>query len=166
MKLTTKRLCIDEATLSDADFFFSLLNSPSWLQYIGDRGIKTEKDAINYIQDNLMKSYVNNGFGLFKVMLKETKLPIGICGFLQRDYLEHPDIGFAILPKYEGYGYMVEACKAVMEYGTTKLDLATILAVTTEGNKKSRQLLSKLGFEVSGTVQPNGGDTVFLVFSN
>ena len=94
--LTTERLLLQEATYADAPFIFELLNTPTWIQHIGDRGIITINDAENYIQKSLINSFANNGFGMFKVSLKSTKEAMGLCGLLKREELEHVDIGFAI----------------------------------------------------------------------
>ncbi|PIB38517.1 GNAT family N-acetyltransferase [Maribacter sp. 4G9] len=166
MELLTVRLIIDKATIADADFFFQLLNSPTWLEHIGDRGIQTKEDAEAYIEKSLLASYRHNGFGLWKVSLKESIQPIGICGFLKRDYLDAPDIGFAMLPQYEGFGYMLEACRTVMEYGVLELNFTEVMAVTTTNNVRSQKLLSKLGFSEIGTVQPLDREAPFLLFSN
>lgn len=163
--LETERLIIERATLEDARFFFQLMNSPNWLEFIGDRGIRSEKEAREYIQRSLMDAYHLHGYGLYKIILKDSKLPIGICGFVKRDYLESADLGFAILPDYSGNGYVLEAAKAVMAYGVTILNLNPILAVTTEMNLKSRRLLTKLGFRETGKVKPPGSEVEFLLFS-
>jgi len=87
------------------------------------------------------------GFGLYKVILKQDNSPIGLCGFLQRDFLDHPDIGYAILPKHEGKGYTSEAAKAMLEYGRSTLGFKTILAITSSKNSASQRLLQKIGLE-------------------
>ena len=163
--LTTERLILQEATLKDAPFILELVNSPNWLAYIGDRGIKTLADAKKYIQESLIGSYRQNGFGLYKVALKANGAPIGICGFLKRDYLDHPDIGFATLPKYEGKGYTYEVASATMEYGTQQLNLRTILAITTAANTKSKNLLAKLGFALKGNILDEAKKEL-LVYTN
>lgn len=162
----TNRLVISEAKNADADFFYALLNSSSWLKHIGDRGIKNKEDAVGYIEGSLMKSYRENGFGLYKVSLKETNTPIGVCGFLKRDYLDAPDIGFAMLPEFEGYGYMLEATSAVMQFGKNTLGFTKILAVTTEGNGRSKKLLTKLNLMEVGTVKAHDKGVPFLLFKN
>ena len=85
---TTKRLIVRFAKISDKQFIFNLLNAPKWLKYIGDRGIKTLKNAEEYIQEKLILNYEKNGFGLYVMEQIETKCPIGICGFVKRDYLD------------------------------------------------------------------------------
>lgn len=152
--LTSQDLIISEAQLEDRQFFYNLMNSPAWLQYIGDRGIRSLTDAENHIQNNLLASYQKHGFGLYKVRLKIDHTPIGICGFLQRDYLEHPDLGFAMLPKYTGHGWMKEAANVLLEYAKTKLNWTKILAITSPENERSQGLLRTLGFQEKGIIQP------------
>ncbi|AXT20721.1 GNAT family N-acetyltransferase [Flavobacteriaceae bacterium AU392] len=164
--LTTKRLIIKKAELTDSEFFLKLLNSPNWIEFIGDRGVKTVKGATKYIQDSLISSYHKNGYGLYKVCLKDNGTPIGICGFVKRDYLEDVDIGFAMLSEYEGKGFAYEAAKATIEYGNSQLNLTTILAITTRKNNKSRKLLSKVGFLEIGIIKPDKSSVEFLLFSN
>lgn len=164
--LTTKRLLLEEAVVDDAEFFIELLNSPNWIRYIGDRGIKTKEGAIRYIEKSLITSYKKNGYGLYKMSLKDSKTPIGICGFVKRDYLEHADIGFAILPKFEGYGFTNEAALATMHYGKSQLNMTKILAITNEENTKSCKLLSKIGLLALGKIIPPDGNKEFLLFSD
>ena len=164
--LTTNRLSIEKVSLEDAAFILELVNSPNWLAFIGDRGLKTLADAKNYIQKSLIDSYAQNGFGLYKVNLRENNTPIGICGFLQRDYLDHPDLGFATLPQYESEGYTYEAAKACLVYAKSQLNFTTILAVTTAENTKSKNLLTKLAFTADGKVTPDESGKEFLVFTN
>ncbi|AFM04682.1 acetyltransferase, ribosomal protein N-acetylase [Bernardetia litoralis DSM 6794] len=143
--LETERLIIEEANLSDASFFLRLLNSPNWLEFIGDRNIKSLEDATKYVQESLIGSYKEKGFGFYKMSLRANNEPIGAIGFLKREYLEFPDIGYAILPNYESKGYVSEAAKAVLEYGKNKLQLKEIVAFTTEENLASQKILLKIG---------------------
>ncbi|MDG5492899.1 GNAT family N-acetyltransferase [Psychroserpens sp. SPM9] len=162
----TKRLIIRQASTKDAAFIKKLLNSPNWIEFIGDRGIKDESGAIDYINNSLIKSYKINGYGLFLVELKETNKLIGMSGFVKRDYLNHPDIGFAMLPKYEGKGYSFEAAKAMMNLGVNVLKVSKIYAITTEDNIKSQNLLKKIGLKDSGKITPPNSEEEFMLFEN
>jgi len=164
--LLTKRIQLDEATITDAPFLFKLMNSPNWLQFIGDRGISSAELAVNHIKNNIVKSYHENGFGLYKMSLRENETPIGVCGFLKRDYLDHADIGFAILPEYEGKGFVYEAAKKLMVYGSKTLKLNPILATTSNENLRSQKLLLKIGFKETGTVTLPNGNEEMLLFSH
>ena len=163
--LETERLSIAPAVLTDKEFFFALLNSPKWLQFIGDRGIKTVRDAENYIRNSLIKSYQEKGFGLYKLLLKPDKEPIGICGFLKRDYLDAVDIGYAVLPAYEGKGYTQEAATAMLDYGKTQLGLRTVYGITTEANRASQRILEKLGMQLINKRMDNDQNTELLIYS-
>jgi len=143
--LETDRLILREFDTNDAAFILILLNNPTWLQYIGDRNIKTMDDARNYLLNGPMKSYEVNGFGLSMVEIKEDKTPIGMCGLIKRETLEHADIGFALLPEYAGKGYGYEIANATMAYAKNKLKLEKIVAITSTDNEYSIKLLNKIG---------------------
>ncbi len=162
----TGRLVLEEATTADAVFFLQLMNTGTWLKYIGNRGIGSEELATAYIKNSLQASYKKHGYGLFKMTLKTSKTPIGICGFVKRAYLEHPDIGFAILPTYEGQGYAHEAALAIMKYGSEVLELETILGITTRENARSQKLLLKIGLREVAEMTPPGEDKKVLLFSS
>ncbi|MDJ1504490.1 GNAT family N-acetyltransferase [Xanthocytophaga agilis] len=144
--IETPRLILRQLELEDDSFVLELLNTPSWLQFIGDRGVNTLEDARNYIRTGPMDSYSRFGFGLLLIFLKGEDTPIGMCGLLNRDVLDDPDIGFALLPVYEGKGYAFEAASAVLEYSHNELRLKRIVAIVMRENQRSVSLLQRLGF--------------------
>lgn len=142
----TKRLTLRHLAETDASFLCRLFNEPSWLQNIGDRGVRTPEEAERYIQSDVLKKYATQGFGMYAVVAKIQEQPVGVCGLFQRDGLLTPDLGFALLPEYCGRGYAHEAAAAVMNYARTQLGLANLLAITSLNNNRSATLLLKLGF--------------------
>ena len=130
---------------TDAEFILRLLNEPSFLKYIGDKNVRTLDDARAYVRNGPMKSYEENGFGLYRVGLKEDGSAIGICGLIKRDTLPEPDIGFAFLPEYWNKGYAHESAAEVMRYAREVLRLEIILAITSPDNEASGKLLEKIG---------------------
>jgi len=144
--LETERLLIRHLSAADAEFVVELLNQPSFIQYIGDKGVRTLDDARRYIADGPVSSYELNGFGLNLVQLKASGAPIGICGVLKRDTLPDPDIGFAFLPPFWSQGYAFESAAAVMTHARATLGLRRILAITSPDNEASERLLRKIGF--------------------
>src|SRR5262245_47519281 len=130
----------------DAEFILELLNDPSFLRFIGDKGVSTLDDARDYILNGPVDMYNRLGFGLYLTELKESGVPIGICGLIKRDSLEDVDIGFAFLPKFWAKGYAYESASAVMEYGKSALGLNRIVAITKPDNHSSIRVLEKLGF--------------------
>lgn len=148
----TPRLIVRRFTLLDAPFIIDLLNSPTWLKYLGDRNIKTLEDARTYLSQGPIASYDTHGFGLYLVALKGTETPIGMSGLIKRDGLANVDVGFALLPAYTGQGYAFEATKAVMDYGYNTLQLPHIVAVARHDNNQSITLLEKLGLKFHDTI--------------
>ncbi len=161
--LETERLILREAELTDHEFFLNLLNTPKWKQYIGDRGINTNSDSKDYIQERLINNYSANGFGFYVMVLKKSESPIGICGFVKRDFLDYQDFGFALLPAYERKGYTYEAGLSTLKYGENHLGFTKILAITSKENAASQKLLEKLGFESNSTIiEPSSGEGLSL----
>lgn len=145
--LESNRLLLREITLNDADFIFKLMNDPAWIQNIGDREIYSVKDAEDYIQSKIFASYQENGFGFYVIELKDSQERVGSAGLVNREGLEHIDIGYALLPDYRGHGYAFEATKMIYDYGTKSLGLDKIVAIVNPKNQKSILLLEKLGLE-------------------
>ena len=145
--LETERLVIRYLTQDDAEFILELLNEPDFIRYIADRGVRTLDDAQNYIKNGPAASYAKNGFGLFAVELKETEIPIGMCGLIRRDVLPDVDIGYALLERYWNNGYAYEAAAAVLDYGYKVIGLKRIVAITSLDNNASAKVLEKIGLQ-------------------
>ena len=150
---TTHRLSLRRLTLDDAAFIVELVNDPSWLRFIGDRGVRTPADAGAYLTKGPLASYERFGFGLFLVERKADNAPIGMCGLLKRDTLPDVDVGFAFLPQFTRQGYGFEAASATLAYARQTLGLKRIVAVTNPDNAASIQLLSKLGLKFEKMVR-------------
>ena len=160
--LETDRLVIRELDAeADADFINRLLNSEKFIQYIGDRNVRSSEDAHDFIRDRYRKSYEDHGYGLYCVELKDGT-PVGMCGFVRRDTLPAPDIGFAFLPEFEGKGYGFESAAAMMTYGREHLGFFEVLAITTLDNEASGKLLEKIGFAFDKTIETPEGETLKL----
>ena len=151
--LETSRLILRRLSIEDADFILDLVNEPSWLRFIGDKGVRTIADAREYILKGPVESYERFGFGLYLVELKRDGIPIGICGLIKRESLKDVDIGFAFLPKFWGNGYAYESASAVMAYGRSAFGLDRIVAVTTPDNHSSIKVLEKLGLRFEQMVK-------------
>lgn len=149
----TERLRLRHVHDGDAAFMLDLLNQPTFLQFIGDKGVRSLEDAANYIRTGPLASYELNGFGLYMVMLKSTGEAIGTCGILKKPALTHPDIGFAFLPAHWNQGYAFEAAAAVLEHARTTCGLTRVCAVVDPENAASIRLLHKLGLHRTGRVQ-------------
>lgn len=158
--MQTERLHLAPLSPEDAGFILDLVNSPGWLQYIGDRHIHSVEDAEGFIRKGPMASFETNGYGAYRLTIRKTGEHIGTCGLYKREGFEHPDLGFALLPGFEGKGYALEASLEVMTQARA-LGLQYLLAITAKNNSRSIGLLERLGFQWKGyTTFP--GDTEML----
>lgn len=162
--LETTHLRLRQFTRTDAPFILELLNSPGWLQFIGDRNVKTEQQAVQYLENGPIASYALHGWGLGLVELKEDNTPVGMCGILKRPTLEHPELGFAFLPDYGGKGYALEIADATLKHAKDTLGMATISAITLAQNTRSIRLLEKLGFTFVSTLSGAGSEEELLLY--
>jgi len=162
----TDRLRLRRLSVDDADFILRLLNEPSFLEYIGDKGVRTMDDARSYILNGPVASYEKHGFGLWLVELKESGASAGLCGLLKRDVLEDVDLGYAFLPEFWSRGYALEAASAVLSWARGTLGLRRVVAVTNVDNQSSIRLLEKIGFEYERMVRLSDGAPEVKLFAS
>jgi RimJ/RimL family protein N-acetyltransferase len=163
--LETERLFLRQLSTDDAAFILALLNEPSFIQNIGDRGVRTLEDARSYLLQGPLASYARHGFGLYLVLLKETEQPIGMCGLIKRDSLADVDIGYAFLPLFWSKGYAVESAQAVKAYAGEVVGLKRLVAITDPANQGSIRVLEKLGFRFEKMVRLPADDIDLKLFA-
>lgn len=150
-------------TADDAPFILELLNEPSWIRFVGDRGVRTLDDARRYISEGPSTMYESHGVGLLLVESKGDGDPLGMCGLIHRDALPDIDIGFAFLPRHWGKGYAFESAAALLEHGRRELGLTRIIAITSLDNGSSIRLLEKLGLVFERVIRmPGEGEDLKL----
>ena len=161
MRLETSRLVLRPLVEEDAPFLVRLLNQPSWLRFIGDKGVRTVADAERYVRTGPMEMQRQFGYGLHLVARKPDGVPVGICGLVRREWLAGPDLGFAVLDEYAGAGYAREASEAILAKAVG-LQITRVLAIVTPDNARSVRVLARLGFASEGMVVSPTGETLRL----
>lgn len=142
----TDRLFLQPTSEEDAAFILELFNTPKWLQYIGDRNLRTEEDARAYIRNRMRTQLERLGYSNYTMIRKADRMPIGICGLYDRAGLEEVDLGFALLPAFERLGYAREASQRLLRAGFEEFGLPCVQAITVRENAASQKLLERLGF--------------------
>jgi RimJ/RimL family protein N-acetyltransferase len=150
--LETERLRLRELVAEDAPFILELVNEPDWLRFIGDRDIHDLEAARRYIAEGPRAMQARVGFSLWCVEARSGGTPLGMCGLIKRDILEHVDIGFAFLARHRGQGYAREAAEGTLAHAW-KLGIARVAAITDPANIRSIRLLEGLGFSAVGQRQ-------------
>lgn len=149
----TQRLLLRPTGEGDAAFIKALVNTPKWLKYIGDRNIQTEEDAVAYIQARILPQLERLGFAHFTLIRKSDGKAVGACGLYDREEFEGVDIGFALLPAYEGLGYAFEAANRIKQAALEEFKVSALSGITRKSNLGSQRLLEKLGMTFAGFVE-------------
>jgi RimJ/RimL family protein N-acetyltransferase len=160
----TERLRVRRISFGDAAFMLGLLNEPSFLKFIGDRGVRSEQDARRWVENMPLASYAQHGFGHFLVERKEDGAKLGMCGLIKRPALDDVDLGFAFLPAFWSQGYARESAEAVLAWGRSRCGLRRVVAIVQPDNRSSIRLLEALGFSREGTVRLTEAGPEILLF--
>ena len=163
--LETERLLLQLVSTDDAGVILALLNEPSFIRNIGDRGVRTLDEAHDYILNRLVASYKNFGFGMYLVILKETGTPAGLCGLVKRNGLDDVDIGYAFLPQYWSKGYATESALAVKEHAKNAIGLKRIVGITDPDNQGSTRVLEKIGLRFEKMVRLSEDDIELQLYA-
>jgi RimJ/RimL family protein N-acetyltransferase len=138
-------LLLRRVALDDAAFMLSIWNDPAFIRNVGDRGIRTVKEAQAALEEGAFVLYEEFGYGPYCMELKEDGALAGICGLFRRDNLPHPDIGFAVLPDFYRSGLTIEAARAVVDHARDDLGIDYLTAIVSPDNAASIGLIEKLG---------------------
>ncbi len=161
--LETERLRLRHLDAGDAEFMLELLNEPSYIHQIGDKGVRSLADAREFILHQITPSYRKHGFGLYMVEMKQSGAALGICGLVKRDGLEDIDIGYAFLQRFWARGYAFESSAAIMHYAQNSVGLPRIAAITAPDNSSSIGLLNKLGMKFDKMIKLCGRDSKLFI---
>jgi RimJ/RimL family protein N-acetyltransferase len=151
--LATERLALGPLGDDDAPFLVELLTDPAFLRFVGDRGVRSEADVPRYLEEGPRANYRKHGFGLYRVSLREAGEAIGVCGLIRRPALSDVDLGFALLPRFRGRGYALEAARRVARHAFEDHGLNRLIAITDPDNQASIRVLERIGMGFAGMVR-------------
>ena len=164
LSFTTDRLLLRPTDESDAALVLELFNTPKWLAFIGDRGVRSLADARRYVREKMRPQLLRLGFSNYTVIRRADGTRLGFCGLYDREGLAGIDLGFALLPQFEGQGYACEASSRILRAAGEDFALPELSAITTPDNHSSQKLLHKLGFERAETVRLPGDAEELLCY--
>ncbi|MDI1255240.1 MAG: GNAT family N-acetyltransferase [Flavobacterium sp.] len=144
--LETERLLLRRLENSDLKNVYALRSNPKTMQYIPRPLATTENEALEHIK--MINEKIENNEGInWAVTLKENPDCIGIMGLyrIQKENYRS-EIGYMILPEYNGKGIVTEAVARIVQYGFEILNLHSIEGVIDPDNIASARVLEKNGF--------------------
>ncbi|MDM1531590.1 GNAT family N-acetyltransferase [Myroides marinus] len=154
-ELETERLVLKRITLMEASTMYTLRSNVTAMQYIPRPLMQTLDDAKKHIQAVDDKINLNECIN-WGIYLKESGQMIGTIGYphFQLDHFRS-EIGYMILPQYNGKGYMTEALTKAVDYGFSTIKLHSIEALVNPENVGSRRVLEKCGFVKEAHLKEN-----------
>ena len=162
--LETERLLLRPISTADTGFILELYNSPKFIEFIGDRNIRTMEDAENYIVGKFLPQMEKIGFGNDLIIRKCDSMKIGTVGIFEREGLDVHDIGFSFLPEFEGQGYGFESASKLLRTAFNEFGLKKISAITTKTNFSSQKLIGRLGLRYLKTVLIPNADEELMYY--
>lgn len=144
--LETERLLLRRVDNADLQAVIALRSNPETMKYIPRPLVKTDQEGLDHIAMINDKIEANEGIN-WAITIKDNPQLIGIIGHY-RIIPEHQrsEIGYMILPEFNGKGIVTEAVKVVVKYGFEKMKLHSIEAVIDPDNIASAKVLEKNGF--------------------
>jgi ribosomal-protein-alanine N-acetyltransferase len=146
---TTERLTLRELSINDQQNIFALRTNTEINKYLDRVPSSTIEDAISFIKkinDNIKK---NNSI-YWVITLTKSKTFVGtICLFAFSNQKNKCEIGYELLPNFQGQGIMKEATVKIINYAFDTIKFKKIEAYTHKSNKNSTKLLEKVGFTKS-----------------
>ena len=157
--LKTERLTLRQLRSSDDKEIFALRSNEHINRFLDRKPSKSIDDAKNFIQ-TINENIQRNDSIYWAITLNGTDKLIGtICLFDFSDDNSKAEIGFELLPGFQGNGIMQEATSKVIDFGIQHIGLNSIEAYTHSENQNSTRLLEKLNFK-----RHHAGDENFIIF--
>lgn len=146
LDLKTERLILRFVKPEDADGIFAIRSNECISKYLNRPLCKSVDEArqfISKITDGMKK----NEWVYWAITQKnETQLIGTICLWQFNSERTKAEIGFELLPEFQGRRLMREALMKVIEYGFESLMLKTIEGEVAVDNEKSIQILQRNNF--------------------
>jgi [ribosomal protein S5]-alanine N-acetyltransferase len=145
--LKTERLILRQLISSDDKEIFALRSDDNANKYLNRKPCTSINDAKNFIK-TINENIERNDSVYWAITLGETEKLIGtICLLNFSNDNSKAEIGYELLPAFQGKGIMHEATSVVIDFGIQHIGLNSIEAYTHCENRNSTRLLEKLNFK-------------------
>lgn len=154
--IETTNLILRRMNYNDVNDLFEMRKDSKMNKYVDTKLEENIQETKAYIEK--MNAGVDcNKWIVWALVNKESKKVIGsICIWNINMEQTTGELGYGIIPKYQGKGLMKEALLSVIKYGFNVMKLKSLDAYTEEGNTKSIKLLEKCNFIEANRVDDDG----------
>jgi len=156
--LTTNRFVLRELTQNDAKEIFELRTDAQVNKFLDRDMAKSIDDAKKFIH-TIQTNVQTNSAILWAIAFNDRPGLLGtICYWNISTENDTAEIGYEMLPNFQGMGIMQEVFPEVIRYGFEKMKLRSIEAYTLSENERSTRLLEKNSFILNGKLEPESND--------
>ncbi|MBV1757446.1 MAG: GNAT family N-acetyltransferase [Dethiosulfatibacter sp.] len=151
--LTKGRILLRPLDRSDASFVLKLRSDSFNMRFVNMKLYENIEQAIKFI-DAVSNDVAIGSVCFWGICLLETKETIGtVCLWNANEDNNSVEIGYELLPDYQGYGYMRDTVSMVIDYAFTSLGIDKIEAVTHKNHNASLSLLTHFNFKYQGFIK-------------
>lgn len=159
--LQTQRLTLRGIKAKDAPEIFALRSNDEVNAFIGRPKMTELRAAKGFVNEIIIVTASQKWF-YWAIVIKGAAQLIGtICLWNIDEKNSSIDVGYEMLPAYQGHGFMHEALIAVVGFATKTLGFKTVTAYTMADNERSVKLLTKTGF-VKDEERDGGVEVVYV----
>ena len=148
--LETARLVLRPWTDADLAPLAEMSADPRVMEFFPKPLDRDESDAL---AARIRAHFDRHGFGMWAVQLREGADFIGILGLSVPTWEAHftpcVEIGWRLAHAHWGRGYATEGAHAALAFGFDELHLEEIVALTSPTNRRSRNVMERLGMTCS-----------------
>lgn len=153
--INTKRLSLRQITRTDIPALFQLRSDKKVMQYLDRPPVKTLGEAEDYFKKIQEMEILKQSITWAITLRDENNLIGTIChwNILPQHY--RSEIGYSLLPAFQGKGIMQESIEMVLGYGFEKMGLHSVEAMVNPLNLASIRLLEKNSFRKEAYFREN-----------
>lgn len=154
--IETKNLILRKMHHNDITDLFEMRKDPRMNEYI-DTKLEESTDETKAYIDKMNRGVDENKWIIWAIQHKQSNKVIGSISIwnINLDQMSG-ELGYGIIPSYQGQGLMKEALLSIIEYGFSVMKLKALEAYTEENNTKSNELLRRCNFDEINRIDDEG----------
>ena len=149
-RIETKRMKLRKWDNTDHPSIARFFSDKANARFVG--GLKTPEESWR-----LMAAYIGHyelyGYSYLALADRTSGELIGSIGIWNSEPWPEAELGYWLLPEYQGKGYGQEAGIAVKEYALNALKLSSLVSYIDPANEPSKRLALRIGATFDGTME-------------
>ncbi|WP_312789499.1 GNAT family N-acetyltransferase [Sphingobacterium sp.] len=154
-QLETDRLQLTRTNVDHVNELLKMRSDPEVMKFIPRPMARTAEEIIEFIAA-IDEKISNHEMINWAITLKGDAKMIGTIGYyhIKPEHFR-AEIGYMLLPEFQGRGFITEAIDVVVSYGFAEMKLHSVEAVLDPNNLASASVLEKCGFTKEGHFKEN-----------